>query len=336
MTKAYFRPIVQTDAHRTAQALRLAGGWCWFDRVERLSRDAGSEILPLQDLPDDVLQDLTAPRPPMAGLDFSRPRLMGIVNVTPDSFSDGGRFLAPDAAAAHAEGMAQSGADILDVGGESTRPGAETVPHDEEIRRVVPVIQAIKASVDTPVSVDTRKTQVADAALTAGADLLNDVSAFSHDPSMVQLVSESGAPVCLMHAQGTPDIMQNAPTYANVLLDIYDFLEEKRDMAEAAGIPRSRIMLDPGIGFGKTLAHNLALLRRISLFHGLGCAVLLGVSRKRFIGTLGNAPQADQRAAGSIALGLGAVMQGVQVLRVHDIEDTRQALNLAMAVTDNK
>jgi dihydropteroate synthase len=275
-----------------------------------------------------VLHRLCAPRPAFAGLAMDRPRLMGILNVTPDSFSDGGRFLGAEAAVAQARAMAE-GAEIIDVGGESTRPGAVEVPVDEEIARTVPVIAALReGGLAAPISIDTRKAPVAAAALEAGASIVNDVSAFDFDPTLGPLVAKAAVPVVLMHAQGVPASMQNDPRYGDVLLDVYDALATRLARAEALGIDRSRIVLDPGIGFGKTLEHNLALLRGLSLFHGLGCALLLGTSRKRFIGTIGRAEAADARAPGSIVTALAGVAQGVQITRVHDVAETRQALRL--------
>jgi dihydropteroate synthase len=328
----YFRPIAMTDPARPAGAFALAGGWCWFDRVEVLSRAAQGRIIPASEVPAPVLHRLTAPRPAFAGLTLDRPRLMGILNVTPDSFSDGGRFLAPEAALSQAQAMA-AGAEIIDVGGESTRPGAAEVPVEEEIARTAPVIRALRdGGLAAPISIDTRKALVAEAALAAGASIVNDVSAFDFDPTLGPLVSRLSAPVVLMHAQGVPATMQDNPLYGDVLLDVYDALAQRLARAEALGIDRTRIVLDPGIGFGKTQAHNLALIRGLSLFHGLGCAILLGTSRKRFIGAIGRAEAPETRAPGSIATALAGVVQGVQVLRVHDVAETRQALRLWQAL----
>ncbi|WP_226780496.1 dihydropteroate synthase [Oceaniglobus trochenteri] len=324
----YFRPLVQTGPRRPADAVPLAGGAHWFTMVERLQRGRPSRFVPAQELPADALDRLSRPRPPIAGLDMDQPRLMGILNVTPDSFSDGGLFAAPDAALAQARALAAQGADILDIGGESTRPGAATVPVRDEIERTAPVIAALRAGHDGPVSIDTRKAAVAEAALEAGATILNDVSAMSYDDAMARLAARTGAPICLMHAQGTPEVMQKAPRYDDVLLDVYDYLAGRVEMAVEAGISRDRIIIDPGIGFGKTLEHNLTLLAGLSLFHGLGCAVLLGASRKKFIGTLGGTDEARARAPGSVGVALAGVAQGVQILRVHDIAETRQALTL--------
>lgn len=328
---AYYRPIAETDAHRPNGALPLAGGSSWFIRAERLSRDAAPELVALSDIPSDVLEAITAPRLPVAGLDLDRPRLMAVLNVTPDSFSDGGRFDDFAAATAQAGALMADGADILDIGGESTRPGADIVDEGVEISRTLPVIEAALQAGQVPVSIDTRKASVAAAALAAGAVMVNDVSALAHDPGMSALIAAEAAPVCLMHSLGDPKTMQDAPRYDNVLLDVFDDLEASINAAIAAGIPRRNILVDPGIGFGKTLDHNLALIRGLSLLHGLGCAILLGVSRKGFIGRIGQEPQAKFRAPGSIALGLEGIRQGVQLLRVHDIAETRQAIALWQA-----
>lgn len=330
---AYYRPIPSQDAARPAHALTLAGGWTWFTQAERLTRSGPPAIVPMTEIPADILHALTGPRPAIAGTALDAPRLMGVLNITPDSFSDGGRFDTAKAARAQAEALVTEGADILDIGGESTRPGADPVPVDIEIDRTVPVIAALSGKIGVPISIDTRKAQVARAALGAGAQILNDVSALTHDPGMATLAADTNAPICLMHAQGDPKTMHQDPRYGNVLLDVYDQLAERLRAALAAGIHRDRIILDPGIGFGKTLDHNLTLLRRLSLFHALGCPILLGVSRKRFIGTIGNAPDPQDRMPGSVAVALHGVSQGMQILRVHDIKETKQALSLYRAVT---
>ncbi|WP_136683872.1 dihydropteroate synthase [Falsirhodobacter xinxiangensis] len=329
----YYRPIAMTDPARPDTSRRLAGGWCWFDRAEAIGRDGSSRIVHVDEIPPRVLDRLTAPRADVARLAMDMPRLMAVVNVTPDSFSDGGRFRGLEDAVAGCEAAVSDGADMLDIGGESTRPGAETVDETEEVARVAPLIHALRAGSRVPISVDTRKARVADAAVQAGADLVNDVSAMLYDPAMAAVAAGSGRAICLMHSQGGPRDMQINPSYENVLLDVYDHLEDRIAAAEAAGIDRARIVVDPGIGFGKTLAHNLALIRGLSLFHGLGCAVLLGVSRKRFIGTVGRAEDAAARMPGSIAVALAGVAQGVQILRVHDVAETRQALSLWQAST---
>lgn len=328
----YYRPIVQTNPHQTPGARPVAGGWCWFDRVEVLERGATPKIVAIGEVPKAVIEQISKPRGPLCGLSLGQPRLMGILNVTPDSFSDGGRFDAPDTAQKRALALIEDGADIVDIGGESTRPGADFVAHDQEVARTVPVISAIRAASDIAISIDTRKASVAKAALGAGATILNDVSAMTYDADMARVAQVSGAPICLMHAQGSPKAMQQDPTYDDVLLDVYDFLKTRIDVAEAAGISRDRIVVDPGIGFGKTVQHNLALLSRISLFHALGCPVLLGVSRKRFIATIGGGADANARMPGSVAIAVMAVEQGIQIIRVHDMAETRQAVALGMAV----
>lgn len=322
-----------SDPLRPDTAMTLAGGWCWFTHVEAIERgrDTG-ELVAAADVPADVLKRLTQPRSAIAGLDMSVPNIMGILNVTPDSFSDGGLFNAPDAALAQAQQMVTDGADIIDIGGESTRPGAVEVGIEDEIARTAPVIAALRAKMDIPVSIDTRKAPVAQAALDAGAGLVNDVAAFTFDADLADVTAAANAPCCLMHAQGDPATMQDDPTYDDVVLDVYDFLQARIKVALAAGIRRDQIVIDPGIGFGKTQAHNLTLLKNLSIFHGLGCAVLLGASRKRFIGSIGNAPQARDRMAGSVAIALHAIRQGMQILRVHDTLETRQAISLHMAV----
>jgi dihydropteroate synthase len=279
-------------------------------------------------------------RADLCGLVLDRPRIMGILNVTPDSFSDGGRHNGLAAAVARAKGMLAEGAEILDIGGESTRPGAGEVPVAEEIARVVPVISALReAGVTAPVSIDTRKARVAAAALAAGADMVNDVTALRFDPEMAGVVAAAGVPVCLMHSIADPATMQARAVYDDVLAEVHDHLAARVAAAGAAGIARDRIVVDPGIGFGKTVAHNLTLIRGLAAFHGLGCAVLLGASRKRFIGALGGTEEASDRVAGSVAVALYGAAQGAQVLRVHDVKETVQALRLWSALaageTDN-
>lgn len=323
----YIRPVVQVDIARPRDAHVLAGGWGWFTHVEVLSRTRRPEIMPAAQVDPAQLDVLTRPRAPISGLTLDRPRIMGILNVTPDSFSDGGRHSSIDAARTAA--LAMPWADIIDVGGESTRPGAAFVPEAEEIRRTAPVIEALRdARITQPISIDTRKAAVADAAQTAGATWVNDVSGFTFDPALAPFCVDRSLPVCVMHAQGDPATMQQDPHYDDVLLDVYDFLKGQIDMLTGLGIDRAGIIADPGIGFGKTLSHNLALLARLSLFHSLGVPLLLGASRKRFIGTLGGAEAADQRMPGSLAVALAALKHGTQFVRVHDVPETAQAIAL--------
>jgi len=331
-----FRPL--PAAIDRPAALPLAGGPLGFAELEVLCRGDRPGVIPvaaaeaLYPEAGATVARIAAQRAPIAGIALDRPRIMGIVNTTPDSFSDGGRHPDADAAIAHALGLVAAGADILDIGGESTRPGATPVAESEERARVLPVIAGLVAQGCTaPISVDTRKAGVAAAALEAGAVIVNDVSALTHDPEMAS-VAAGAEGVCLMHALGDPQTMQADPRYDDVLLDICDFLEERLDAAEAAGIARTRMIVDPGIGFGKTLAHNLALLRRLSLFHALGAAVLLGVSRKRFIGTLSGVERAADRVAGSVAAALAGLAQGAQILRVHDVAATAEAVAVWQAI----
>jgi len=304
----------------------------WFDSVAVLENGRMTERLLYSDLTGVVRARLSERRPAICGLALDQPRIMGILNVTPDSFSDGGQFDALESAVKRAAEMAQS-ADILDIGGESTRPGAAYVPVAEEIRRTAPVIRAIRAAgITAPISIDTRKAAVAAAALDAGAEMVNDVSGLTHDPAMAALVAAAQVPVCVMHAQGDPATMQDAPRYDDVVWDVFSWLENRIAAATKAGIRRENIIIDPGIGFGKTLQHNLSILQQLSLYHDLGSPILLGASRKRFIGTIGGAAQTSDRMPGSVAVALHGAAQGVQILRVHDATETRQALSLQQAV----
>jgi len=257
--------------------------------------------------------------------------LMGIVNVTPDSFSDGGIYLETGKAVARGLELVSEGADVLDVGGESTRPGSRPVPEDEELERVVPVVRALRRKTEALLSVDTTKAAVAKAALEAGADIVNDTSALRGDPAMAATVARSGAALVLMHMQGTPLTMQEAPRYADLLGEIGAFLAERMSAAAAAGIPAERIIVDPGIGFGKTYEHNLELLRRQEVFQALGRPVLLGVSRKAFLGAILDLPP-TRRLEGTIAASVLAVERGAHILRVHDVGPVARAVRTAEAI----
>lgn len=264
-------------------------------------------------------------------LDLGSPRVMGILNVTPDSFSDGGRFLQRDAAIAQAVQMEQDGAAIIDVGGESTRPGASPVSVQDELDRVIPVIEVLRERLEIPVSVDTSKPEVMAAAVQAGAGMINDVNALRNPGALEQAV-ELNVPVCLMHMQGQPDTMQQAPEYENVLDEVSVFLAERIAACRKQGIPKQYILVDPGFGFGKTLAHNLELLRRLQDLQKLDCPLLVGLSRKSMLGTLtGREP--EQRAAASVAAALLAVERGASIVRVHDVAETVDALKILEAVT---
>ncbi|WP_457668662.1 dihydropteroate synthase [Thiolapillus sp.] len=264
-------------------------------------------------------------------LDLGSPRVMGILNVTPDSFSDGGRFLQRDAAIAQAVQMEQDGAAIIDVGGESTRPGASPVSVQDELDRVIPVIEILRERLEIPVSVDTSKPEVMAAAVRAGAGMINDVNAL-RSPGALERAVELNVPVCLMHMQGQPDTMQQAPEYENVLDEVSVFLTERIAACRKQGIPKQYILVDPGFGFGKTLAHNLELLRRLQDLQKLGCPLLVGLSRKSMLGTLtGREP--EQRVAASVAAALLAVERGASIVRVHDVAETVDALKILEAVT---
>ena len=259
---------------------------------------------------------------------------MGILNVTPDSFSDGGQFLdQPDVADAHAAAMLEAGATIIDVGGESTRPGAAAVWEGDELTRVIPAIERLAAS-DAAISVDTRRVAVMEAALAAGAHLINDVSALRHDPRSLELAARAGVPVVLMHAPGRGDDLHADGTYRDVVLDVFDWLKARRGAALAAGIARENIVLDPGVGFGKSVTENLALLNALPMFHCLGQPLLVGASRKRMIGALSNEAPNHKRLGGSLAIAVKAIDAGVQLIRAHDVAETVQAVRVWRGLRD--
>jgi dihydropteroate synthase len=342
----YLRPLgllwgkAASQACAERMALPVAGGPAACLAFEIIERAAGGTVRRLASAPDlaasgeprikGLLERIIAPRPAIAGLSFDRPLIMGIVNVTPDSFSDGGDFETAERALAHLGRMAREGADILDIGGESTRPGAAPVGEAEELRRVLPVIGGA-ADLRRPISVDTRKARVMREAVRAGAAIINDVAALTYESAALETAARAQVPIILMHAQGDPRTMQDNPAYDDVLLDVYDFLEARIRAAEAAGITRSMLIADPGIGFGKTVQHNLALLAGVSIFHGLGVPLLLGASRKRFIGAITGESEPKRRGPGSIGVALAAAAQGVQIFRVHDVAETRQALDCWLA-----
>ncbi len=257
---------------------------------------------------------------------------MGIVNVTPDSFSDGGRYLDTAAAVDHALSLIEAGADMVDVGGESTRPGAQPVPVDEELRRVIPVIEGIhRGAPESCISIDTSKAEVMQVAVESGAGFINDVNALQ-SPGALQVAVEAGVPVCLMHKRGDPATMQDNPVYQDVLHEVQSFLQDRADNCLAAGIAPENIYLDPGIGFGKNMQHNLSLLKGLDQLRALGFPVLLGVSRKAFIGSILDQPDAMQRLQGSVAAAMWGWFHGVDILRVHDVAETRQALDVLTAI----
>jgi dihydropteroate synthase len=355
--RLYLRPTAFVDAPfgHDGQVARLAGGLTWFSAIEAVVRrgparpvrrlvpidrlDAFRDELAagLQPCFDRLWQRLIAPRPALAlgslTLRFEAPSVMGILNLTPDSFSDGGRLATVEAQAAAAVAMAAAGAAIIDVGGESTRPGAQPVWAGDEIARIEPLLSRL-AGADLLISIDSRKAEVMQRALALGARIVNDVSALTHDDRALSTVAAAGCPVVLMHHRGDPQTMQDDPRYDDVLLDVFDWLSDRIEACVAAGIAREHIIVDPGIGFGKSLRHNLDLLNGLSLFHGLGCPVMLGASRKRFIGALSNEASADRRLGGSVAAALAGVPQGVQLVRVHDVAATVQAVQVWRGLRD--
>ncbi len=345
--RLYLNPIGLLSGDAAGAALdcgagrSLAGGRLAFTTVEVLRREGGeitAFIAPFAEVEAMAgaagrLARLSAPRPSLCGIPMDRPAIMGVVNVTPDSFSDGGDCADPNAAIARGRALAEAGAQIIDIGGESTRPGAGPVAPELELERVLPVVRALAADGLT-VSIDSRSAAVMAAALTAGAALVNDVSALTFDPDSLGVVARRGAPVALMHSRGDPKTMQDEPAYDCVPLDVFDYLEARIDACLAAGVARANIVVDPGIGFGKSpIGHNIEILQRLGLFHGLGCPLLLGVSRKSFIDRLAGAHDPKQRLPGSLAAGLAGLDKGVQILRVHDVAETAQALAVWGALT---
>ena len=334
------RPVqfVDTPAACTdGSVARLAGGMQWFAAYE-VTGDGARRTVPvtavgtLSERAAMLHARITAPRVPLVlgqrTLRFDQPVVAGILNVTPDSFSDGGRH-ADDPAAAAAAGvaMAEKGAGLIDVGGESTRPGAPLVWEEDEARRIVPVVERLAAA-GVLVSVDTRKAPVMEAAIAAGAAIVNDVSALLWDARAPEVVARMGAPVILMHSPDPAKGPHGGGGYRDVAGEVFDWLEARVDAVEAAGVERARIMVDPGIGFGKSLADNLALMNALAMFHGLGCPIMLGASRKRMIGALSNEAGVADRLGGSIALALKGVEAGVQLIRVHDVSETIQAMRV--------
>ena len=349
MSKLHLRPIQFVDTPiglPDGSVARLAGGMQWFAAYEMIA-DGARRTVPVADFERMFGADeratrlhraITAPRPPLTlgarTLRFDQPSVAGILNVTPDSFSDGGmRGDAPAAAATAGFDMTVAGAALIDVGGESTRPKAPLVWEGDEIKRVVPVIERLAGS-GALISVDTRKGAVMEAALAAGAHIVNDVSALLWDERALGIVAAAGCPVVLMHSPDPARGPHGEAAYGNVLTDVFDWLEHRVAAAIAGGVDPGRIIVDPGIGFGKTLADNLALLNGLALFHGLGCPIMLGASRKRMIGALSNEAPVDQRLGGSIALALKGVEAGVQMLRVHDVAETTQAVRVWRGLKD--
>ena len=348
----YLRPVAFVDSPigmPEGTTRRLAGAMLWFSAVELVRRDGTRVERQLLTVAEaearagqlgfaDIWRRLTTARPPLQlgarTIRLDQPQVMGIVNVTPDSFSGDGAQADTAAAIERGHRMTAAGAAIVDVGGESTRPGAKPVFEGDEEARVRPVVTALAAA-GAAVSIDTRKAVIASVALAAGAGMVNDVSALTFDPRTAEVVAKAGCPLVLMHHQGKPETMQQAPHYDGpVALEVYDWLETRIAAAEAAGIARDRIIVDPGFGFGKTVQHNLELMNNLGVLHGLGCPLMVGASRKRTIGALSGEAPVEQRLGGSLTLALKAVEQGAQLVRVHDVFETVQALRVWRGLRD--
>src|SRR3954462_16036382 len=350
MARTLVRPTAFVDSPfgHDGKVARLAGGLNWFAAVELLAIDGkrrtSSELVSVEGIEarfdDDMAEQwkaLTGARPPLQlgerTIRLDQPQAMGIVNATPDSFSDGGQFADAAAAAEAGAQMAAEGAAIVDVGGESTRPGARSIWEGDEIERVAPVIRQL-ANGGAAVSVDTRKADVMTAAVAAGARMINDVSALTYDARSAEIVAGLNVPIVVMHHQGPPEVMQDDPRYDDVLVEVYLWLDERIAAAVEAGIKREHILIDPGFGFGKNVGHNLELMNGLALFHSLDCPLVIGASRKRTIGALSGEASADRRIGGSIALAIKAAEQGVQLFRVHDAFETIQALKVWRGLRD--
>jgi dihydropteroate synthase len=348
--RLYLRPTQFVDTpvgQDDGKVARLAGGLLWFAAWELIAVEGGKRVLQrtiaVADLPQDerlhaIAARISAPRAPLKlgerVVRLDQPQVMGILNVTPDSFSDGGRHVGEPAAAAQAGvDMTVAGAAIVDVGGESTRPGAAAVWEGDEIARVVPVIERLARS-GAAVSIDTRKAAVMEAALDAGGHLINDVSALLYDDRALDVAVKAGCPVVLMHSPDPAKTGHDGGDYGDVLVEVYDWLERRVDEVVAKGVARERVLIDPGIGFGKSLADNLALLNGLALFHGIGCGIVLGASRKRMIGALSNEAPAEARLGGSLAVALKGAELGAQLIRVHDVFETAQALRIWRGMRD--
>ena len=355
----YIRPIAFVSGPQSehGNAVRIAGGMTYASRFAVVLRRDGAVVERWLAAPDTMAQvlgelpdavgaeaeaqwaNLARVHPPLQlgarTVRLDQPQVMGILNVTPDSFSDGGEFLdKPEVQQAQAASMIEGGAAIIDIGGESTRPGAAAVWEGDEIKRVVPAVEAC-AAMGAAISIDTRKAAVMEAALAAGAHLVNDVSGLAYDPRGAEVVARAGVPVVLMHAPGAAgDDLHDGGVYGNVVFDVFDALRARRDAALAVGVAADKVLLDPGVGFGKSLAENLALINALPLFHALGHPLLLGVSRKRMIGALSNEAPAQDRLGGSVTLAAAGMDAGVQMLRVHDVRETVQARNVWRGLRD--
>ena len=356
MTNIYLRPtgFIESPQRHEGESLRLAGTMLWFSQIEFIERaETGTKrrLVPVSAweafsaaLPDAarercavLLGRITAPRAALQmaarTIRLDQPHVMGIINATPDSFSDGGKNLDLEVAAEAAFAMSSAGAAIIDVGGESTRPGAARVWEGEELTRVEPLVRRL-AGAGTAISIDTRKASVMEGAVQAGAAMINDISALLYDDRALEVARTSGVPVVLMHAPSQTSDPHKDGVYNDVVYDVFDWLEQRVSGVEAAGLSREKILVDPGIGFGKSLAENLAIINNLAIYHGLGCAILFGASRKRLIGALANEAGAEQRLGGSILLAMKAIEQGAHIVRVHDASETVQAVQVWRGLRD--
>lgn len=353
MSGLYLRPtgFVESPQRHDGATARLAGTMLWFSQVELIRSGEGPQLVPVQDwdrfvaaLPpeqqvraSELFSRITSPRPALQmgarTIRLDQPQVMGIINMTPDSFSDGGKNADIEAAAEAAFAMTSAGAAMIDVGGESTRPGAPLIWEGDEIARVQPLIGRLSAS-GTAISIDTRKAAVMEAAVAAGASMINDISALLYDDRALEVTKALNVPVVLMHAPSQGSDPHKGGDYADVVLDVFDWLDARVAAVEAAGISRDKILVDPGIGFGKSLADNLAIINNLSIYHGIGCPILFGASRKRMIGALSNEASVEQRLGGSIFLAMKAVEQGAHIVRVHDAVETVQAVQVWRGLRD--
>ncbi len=325
----YFFPEINNLQGREENFFTIYGGNIIFNSFRVVERNKSSRVISTSEVTKEFLSRFTSKPTSTLGLNFETPLVMGILNVTPDSFYDGEEYFSEKQFVEKGLALLKNGCSILDVGGESTRPGATEVKSSRELERVVGVIKKIKKSVPSAmISVDTRKALVAEKALQSGASLVNDISAGSFDKKMFNVVAKYKAGICLMHSKGLPEDMQNKPYYDNVLLDIYDYFEMKIAEADSEGIPKEKILIDPGIGFGKSLSHNIKIIKKAGLFLGLGCPIMIGSSRKSFIGEIIGETLPSERLAGSIAAMLVTLSKGVNIVRVHDVKETVDAMKI--------
>lgn len=357
MQRLYLRPLhfIESPQLHDGQAERLAGTMLWFCSVEIIVKssdgvtrdlaavsqfDAAVARLPeaLQKRASEIFANLVGARAPLSigvrTIRLDQPQVMGILNVTPDSFSDGGKTQEAEVAVVAGHAMSAAGAAIIDVGGESTRPGAPVVWEGDEIKRVAPVITQLSKG-GTAISIDTRKAAVMEAASVAGAGMINDISALAYDDMALETARSAGLPIVLMHAPSQSSDPHKNAVYKDVVTDVYDFLESRINAAVAEGIDKKRIVIDPGIGFGKSLAENMAIINNLAIYHGLGCPLLFGASRKRMIGALSNEAEAGKRLGGSLLLAMKAAEQGAHILRVHDVRETVQAIHVWRGLRDS-